>query len=141
MVIKLNEINSVANENKKRLGRGIGSGKGKTSGRGHKGQKSRSGVAIKGWEGGQTPIYMRLPKRGLVNPCKNTYKVLTTDNVLCILNNTKPSNNVITKAILMECGIIKEKDVLKLIMGNEKIDVDFRIEADKASKEAKKYLK
>ena len=62
--MKLNSLNSKNWKNKKRLGRGIGSSKGKTSGRGHKGQKSRSGVAIKSFEGGQMPLYRRLPKRG-----------------------------------------------------------------------------
>ena len=62
--MKLNSSGAKNKENKKRVGRGIGSGKGKTSGRGHKGQKSRSGVAIKSFEGGQMPLYRRLPKRG-----------------------------------------------------------------------------
>ena len=62
--MKLNTLSSRGSKNKKRLGRGIGSTKGKTSGRGHKGQKSRSGVAIKSFEGGQMPLYRRLPKRG-----------------------------------------------------------------------------
>ena len=62
--MKLNTLNSKFSKNKKRLGRGIGSGKGKTAGRGHKGQKSRSGVSIKSFEGGQMPLYRRLPKRG-----------------------------------------------------------------------------
>ena len=62
--MKLNSLNVKIKKNKKRLGRGIGSSKGKTSGRGHKGQKSRSGVAIKSFEGGQMPLYRRLPKRG-----------------------------------------------------------------------------
>ena len=62
--MKLNELNAKVSKKKKRLGRGIGSSKGKTSGRGHKGQKSRSGVAIKSFEGGQMPLYRRLPKRG-----------------------------------------------------------------------------
>ena len=62
--MKLNELKNKSSKRKKRLGRGIGSGKGKTCGRGHKGQKSRSGVAIKSFEGGQMPLYRRLPKRG-----------------------------------------------------------------------------
>ena len=71
--MKLNELPSIANQEKKRLGRGIGSGKGKTSGRGHKGQKARSGVAIKGFEGGQSSIFMKLPKRGFNNIFANKY--------------------------------------------------------------------
>ena len=65
--MKLNALNSKKVKSKKRLGRGIGSGKGKTCGRGHKGQKARSGVAIKSFEGGQMPLYRRLPKRGFKN--------------------------------------------------------------------------
>ena len=68
--MKLNALNSKNSKSKKRLGRGIGSSKGKTCGRGHKGQKSRSGVAIKSFEGGQMPLYRRLPKRGF-NSIKN----------------------------------------------------------------------
>ena len=66
---------------KKRLGRGIGSGKGKTSGRGHKGQKSRSGVAIKGFEGGQMPLYRRLPKRGFVNIFKKNFNIFNLSQI------------------------------------------------------------
>ena len=70
--MKLNKLNDNdgAKSSKKRLGRGVGSGLGKTSGKGHKGQKSRSGVSIKGFEGGQMPIHRRLPKRGFKNPFK-----------------------------------------------------------------------
>ena len=72
--MKLNKLSSKNSKPKKRLGRGIGSTKGKTSGRGHKGQKSRSGVAIKSFEGGQMPLYRRLPKRGF-NSIKNKHNV------------------------------------------------------------------
>ena len=69
--MQLNKLYSKGKKSKKRLGRGIGSGKGKTSGRGHKGQKSRSGVAIKSFEGGQMPLYRRLPKRGFKSIINN----------------------------------------------------------------------
>ena len=84
--MKLNELSSIANKGKKRLGRGTGSGKGKTSGKGHKGQKARSGAVIKGFEGGQTPVYMRVPHRGFNNIFKKHYKVLTTDSIqnMCV---------------------------------------------------------
>ena len=72
--MKLNSLSSKNKKSKKKLGRGIGSGKGKTSGRGHKGQKSRSGVAIKSFEGGQMPLYRRLPKRGFKNFNSNLKK-------------------------------------------------------------------
>ena len=76
--MKLNELSASpgSNKQKKRLGRGIGSGKGKTAGRGHKGQKARSGVALKGFEGGQMPFYRRLPKRGFTNIFRKEYDVV-----------------------------------------------------------------
>jgi len=81
--MRLNELkdNPGARKTRIRVGRGIGSGKGKTAGRGHKGQKSRSGVAIKGFEGGQMPIHMRLPKRGFNNYTKKRYSELTLGNL------------------------------------------------------------
>lgn len=140
--MKLNELPSIANQEKKRLGRGIGSGKGKTSGRGHKGQKARSGVAIKGFEGGQTKLYQRLPHRGFVNIFKTHYKVLTTDIIMDLIDSgTLNKDEVITKDILVEKKIIKKDELVKLIMGKRPVNVDFKIEADKTSKEANKYLK
>lgn len=139
--MKLNELSRIANKGKKRLGRGIGSGKGKTSGRGVKGQKARSGVAIKGYEGGQTPMYMRIPKRGFNNSVfKTDYRVLTTDILLDLFaSGTLNPMEPITKEILIEKKIIKSKDLVKLIMGRDEIDVDFKIEVDKTSKEAEKF--
>lgn len=140
MTVKLNELERIANKPKKRLGRGIGSGKGKTSGRGVKGQKARSGVAIKGYEGGQTPLYMRIPKRGFTNIFKTNYRVLTTDILLDLFaSGTLNPKESITKQILIEKRIIKSKDLVKLIMGKDSVDVEFKIEVDKASKEAEKY--
>lgn len=140
--MKLNELPSIANQGKKRLGRGIGSGKGKTSGRGHKGQKARSGVAIKGFEGGQTKLYQRLPHRGFVNIFRTKYRMLTTDIVMDLINSgTLNKDEVITKDILKEKNIIKKDDLVKLIMGKRPVEINFKIEADKASKEASKYLK
>ncbi len=138
--MKLNEMPRIANQNSKRLGKGIGSGKGKTSGRGHKGQKARSGVAIKGFEGGQCPLFMRLPKRGFNNIFRNEYAVLTTDNVINFIKSGVLSKDI-TKADLIEKNLIKTGDKVKLIMGKGIIDIDFKIEADKASEEAKKYVK
>ncbi len=139
--MKLNELSRIANKGKKRLGRGIGSGKGKTSGRGVKGQKARSGVAIKGYEGGQTPMYMRIPKRGFNNSVfKTNYRVLTTDILLDLFaSGTLNPMETITKEILVEKKIAKSTDLIKLIMGKDEIDVDFKIEVDKTSKEAEKF--
>ena len=140
--MKLNELPSIATQEKKRLGRGIGSGKGKTSGRGHKGQKARSGVAIKGFEGGQTKLYQRLPHRGFINIFKTHYKVLTTDIIMDLIDSgTLNKDEVITKEILIEKKIIKKDELVKLIMGKRPVNVEFKIEADKTSKEASKYLK
>ncbi|MBR2141584.1 MAG: 50S ribosomal protein L15 [Rickettsiales bacterium] len=140
--MKLNELPSIANQDKKRLGRGIGSGKGKTSGRGHKGQKARSGASINGFEGGQTKLYMRLPKRGFTNIFKTQYKVLTTDTIMNLFDSgTLNKSEVITKDILTKKKIIKKNELVKIIMGKKPVNVDFKIEADKASKDANKYLK
>ncbi len=141
MTMKLNEMPRIANQDKKRLGRGIGSGKGKTSGRGHKGQGARSGVSLTGFEGGQTSLFMRLPKRGFNNrKFRNEYKVLTTDMILNLISK-KVLTNDITKENLIAANIIKEGEAVKLIMGKEEIRENFKIEADKASKEASKFLK
>ena len=74
------------NFTKKRVGRGIGTGKGKTSGRGHKGQKSRSGVSLKGFEGGQMPIYRRLPKRGFTNIFKNKFNIINLFKIQSLID-------------------------------------------------------
>lgn len=139
---KLNELPNIGNKNKKRLGRGIGSGKGKTSGRGHKGQKARSGVAIKGFEGGQTPIYMRLPQRGFSNIFRKHYKILTTDSILnMFISGTLDPKKTVTKSELIDKKIIKKNEDIKIVMGKKEVDIKFEIEADKASEKAKQYLK
>ena len=123
--MKLNTLNFKPSKNKKRLGRGIGSGKGKTAGRGHKGQKSRSGVAIKSFEGGQMPLYRRLPKRGfksmkdkkiaMINLSKiqdiiKRKKILPNTKIsLPNLQKTKLINNKYNKLKLLGSGDIKEK--------------------------------
>mgnify|MGYP006097458237 CR=1 FL=1 len=125
--MKLNSLYSKNSKNKKRVGRGIGSGKGKTSGRGHKGQKSRSGVAIKSFEGGQMPLYRRLPKRGFkkinspkkylakINLSKIQYifekKIILPNNVLSLasLQKVNQVNKKYKKIKLLGTGEIKEK--------------------------------
>ena len=124
--MKLNSINIKFKREKKRLGRGIGSTKGKTSGKGHKGQKARSGVAIKSFEGGQMPLYRRLPKRGF-NPIKNKYPIAMINLFkiqkiiekkvtfpekkvnLSILQKSKLINKKYKKLKLLGFGDIKEK--------------------------------
>ena len=102
------KLNSLVKNNKKkiRVGRGIGSGKGKTSTRGHKGQKSRSGVAIKSFEGGQMPLYRRLPKRGFKNFRKQNTAILNLSKIQNICENKK--NNLSTSLNLQ---ILKEKKI------------------------------
>ena len=100
------QLNSLTKNNKKkiRVGRGIGSGKGKTSSRGHKGQKSRSGVAIKSFEGGQMPLYRRLPKRGFKSNKRKNIAILNLSKIQSILD--KPKNEI--KNVL-DIKILKEK--------------------------------
>jgi len=139
---KLNNLKSVRPESIKRLGRGIGSGKGKTSGKGHKGQRARSGKNKRSgsFEGGQTPIYMRLPKRGFSNALyRKVYKVITTDTILSLIESKKLNKNI-TKKDLIEAKLINGKKPVKLIMGKNPVNVEFKIEADKSSKQAEKYL-
>ena len=90
--MNLNEIkdNHKATKDRKRIGRGIGSGTGKTSGKGHKGQKARSGVAVKGFEGGQMPIHRRLPKRGFTNINRVPFVELNLDNIEKLIANLIP---------------------------------------------------
>ena len=135
MTIKLNCLvnNEGERTSRKRVGRGIGSGKGKTCGRGIKGQKSRSGVAIKGFEGGQMPIHRRLPKRGFNNYTRVSYQVINIDNLVEAVNFKKISPDNITVASLIEAGLIRKNTPLKLLsIGDTSIKLN--IEVDKASK-------
>ena len=128
------QLNSLPKNNKKkiRVGRGIGSGKGKTSSRGHKGQKSRSGVAVKSFEGGQMPLYRRLPKRGFKSLKKNNTAILNLSKIQSILEKTK---NDIKKNI--DLKILKDKKYIKLkILGTGEIKKNIEISAHFASKEA-----
>ncbi len=108
--MKLNQLrdNIGARKNRKRVGRGAGSGTGETAGRGVKGQKSRSGVAIKGFEGGQMPIHMRLPKRGFVKPNAKKFNVLTLERLQQAITAKKINPaKTITVASLKEAGVIR----------------------------------
>ena len=133
------QLNSLVKINKKkiRVGRGIGSGKGKTSSRGHKGQKSRSGVAIKSFEGGQMPLYRRLPKRGFKSLNKNIIAVLNLTRIQNIIE--KPKNNIKTS---IDLKTLKEKKLInkrfkKLkILGTGEIKKNIEIAAHFASKQA-----
>ena len=108
--MKLNEIrdNPGARLKSKRLGRGIGSGKGKTSGKGVKGQKAREGVALNGFEGGQLPIYRRLPKRGFKNPFRKEYAPLNLDKLEKAVESGKlPAGETITESALEAAGVVR----------------------------------
>ena len=121
---------------KKRLGRGIGSGKGKTSGRGVKGQKSRSGVAIKSFEGGQMPLYRRLPKRGFKSLKKNNTAVLNLDKLQKIIENKKDVGLNLDIKVLKDKKLLNKKyDKLK-ILGSGEIKKQIQISAHFASKQA-----
>ena len=116
--MKLNEIkdNEGAKKSAKRVGRGIGSGSGKTSGHGQKGQKARSGVAINGFEGGQMPIYRRLPKRGFKNPFAKEFAVVNLDTIQKAVDAGKLNAAAIDIAALMNAGVIsKELDGVRLL--------------------------
>ena len=139
-MIKLNNRNKI-NKSKIRVGRGIGSGKGKTSGRGVKGQKSRSGVAIKSFEGGQMPLYRRLPKRGFNPVGKKIIAILNLDKIQSYIDkkNIKTSDTL-NSDLLKKLNLInKNSDKLK-ILGSGAIKDKINIEADLASKSAVEKL-
>ncbi|MEE8294437.1 MAG: 50S ribosomal protein L15 [Sphingomonadales bacterium] len=134
--MRLNDLrnNAGATKNRTRVGRGIGSGKGRTGGRGMKGQKSRSGVAIKGFEGGQMPITRRLPKRGFVNIFRTTFSVANLGRIQKAIDDKKLSaSKPVNKETLFEAGVIgsMKKDVKLLAKGELKTKIT--IEVFKAS--------
>ncbi len=140
--MKLNTIADKASIKKpKRVGRGIGSGTGKTSGAGHKGQKSRSGVAIKGFEGGQMPLHRRLPKRGFKNRFRTEYSVINIGDIDKAISDKKiDSKKVITNEAFFKAGLIRNKNVLVKILGNGKTNHSLNLRVDKASKSAIKLI-
>jgi len=126
---------------KMRVGRGIGSGKGKTSGRGVKGQKSRSGVAIKSFEGGQMPLYRRLPKRGF-NPLKK-YKIakINLNQLQSLIEKKKLTDQqIINLKLLISLKVFDKKNKRLKILGNGEIKSKINIETDSISKSAKEKL-
>ena len=125
-----------------RVGRGIGSGKGKTSGRGVKGQKSRSGVAIKSFEGGQMPLYRRLPKRGFNPIGKKSIAVLNLDKIQSYVDNKKiKTTDLLNSDLLKKLKLINKNSNKLKILGSGEIKVKINIEADLASKSAVDKLK
>ena len=139
-MIKLNNRNKI-NKSKIRVGRGIGSGKGKTSGRGVKGQKSRSGVAIKSFEGGQMPLYRRLPKRGFNPIVKKNIAILNLDKIQSYIDkkNIKTSDTL-NSDLLKKLNLIDKNSNKLKILGSGAIKDKINIEADLASKSAVEKL-
>lgn len=137
--MKLNEIkdNDGSSKDRIRVGRGIGSGKGKTGGRGVKGQKARSGVAINGFEGGQMPIYRRLPKRGFKNIFSSDFAVVSLGRIQAAIDAKKlDASSLIDAAALKAAGVIRRpKDGVRVLADGE-LNVKVSIEAAGASKAA-----
>ncbi len=137
--MKLNELsdNKGARRNRVRVGRGIGSGKGKTGGRGVKGQKSRSGVAIHGFEGGQMPLHMRLPKRGFTPPYRKKLTIVNVGRLQQAIDNGKlKADGDIDEQTLVDCGVVRRKlDGLRLL-GDGEVTSALSITAYSASKGA-----
>ena len=122
---------------KTRVGRGIGSGKGKTSGRGVKGQKSRSGVAIKSFEGGQMPLYRRLPKRGFNPITNNDIAILNLDKIQKYIDKKKiKTSDILNSELLKKLDLINKNSEKLKILGNGEIKDKINIEANLASKSA-----
>ena len=135
-MLKLNNRNKL-NKTKIRVGRGIGSGKGKTSGRGIKGQKSRSGVAIKSFEGGQMPLYRRLPKRGFNQIGKKNVTILNLNKIQTYIDKKSINiKEVINSELLKKLKLINKNTTKLKILGSGEIKDKINIEADLASKSA-----
>jgi large subunit ribosomal protein L15 len=123
-----------AAENKKRVGRGMGSGMGKTSARGHKGQRSRSGSRMmRGFEGGQMPLHRRMPKRGFTNIFRQEFNIVNLDKLSAIGEST------ITPDVLLKAGVISTKHPVK-ILGNGELSVALKVHAHKFSKSAQEKI-
>ena len=139
-MIELNNRSKI-NKPKIRVGRGIGSGKGKTSGRGLKGQKSRSGVAIKSFEGGQMPLYRRLPKRGFNPIKKEKIAILNLDKIQSFIDKkTIDTSIVLNTSLLKKLKLINKNSIKLKILGTGEIKNKINIEANLASKSAQEKL-
>jgi len=137
--MKLNELhdNPGATKSRKRVGRGVGSGTGKTAGRGIKGQKSRSGVAIKGYEGGQMPLYQRLPKRGFNMRNRKKFAVINLGLLQKFIDAKKlDAKKDITEDVLLETGIIRRKLDGVRVLAKGEITAKIKLTVTGASKSA-----
>ena len=139
--MKLNLLNSKKSKTKKRLGRGIGSSKGKTCGRGHKGQKSRSGVAIKNFEGGQMPLYRRLPKRGFKSSKNKDIAIINLTRIQqSFENKIILPNNKVNLLILQKSKLINKKYAKLKLLGMGDIKEKFEAEVNFVSNSAKEKI-
>ena len=137
--MKLNELRDYdgATKKRKRVGRGPGSGMGKTAGRGIKGQKSRSGVAINGYEGGQMPLYQRLPKRGFNKPNRKKFAVINLGLIQKFVDEKKlDAKKAITEDVLVETGIVRRKLDGVRVLAKGEISAKLNLEVTGASKAA-----
>ena len=139
--MELNSLRYKVKLKKMRVGRGIGSGKGKTSGRGHKGQKSRRGVSIKSFEGGQMPLYRRLPKRGFISFKKEKIALINLDKLQKLYDSKKITDNtIINISELKKNNLLKKKDTKIKVLGNGDLKNKLKLEVDFISKAAKKKI-
>ena len=136
--MQLNQIKSDSKKSKKRIGRGIGSGTGKTSGKGHKGQKARSGVAIKGFEGGQMPIHRRLPKRGFKNIFRKEYVPINLGVIQKLINEKKiSSEKPLNLEALLKVGLLKKNNSYIKILAKGEFKTKLKFIGFSFSKNAK----
>ena len=139
--MELNTLISKNKKSKKRLGRGIGSSKGKTSGRGHKGQKSRSGVAIKSFEGGQMPLYRRLPKRGFKSIKDKSTAIINVSRIQDIIKDKKIlPNTIVNLENLQKSNFIGNKYRKLKLLGTGDLKEKINIEVNYISKSAKEKI-
>lgn len=143
MSLSLRGLPKIKRNSRIRVGRGIGSGKGKTSGRGVKGQKARTGHStVRGFEGGQTPVYMRLPKKGFTNVLRKEYEVVNIRDIANLVKNNKIADSgILTKEKLAELNLIKNShSKVKLIMGKDNaVSLNLKIAVDSYSAKAKLF--
>ncbi|QVK21439.1 50S ribosomal protein L15 [Mycoplasmatota bacterium] len=135
--MKLHEIKPVqGSKDRKRVGRGVGSGTGKTAGKGHNGQNSRSGGGVRlGFEGGQTPLFKRLPKRGFTNFTRKEYAIINLEDL-----NVFEEGTVVTPELLMEKRMIRKLEAGLKVLGNGKLDKKLTIKAHKVTRSAQEKI-
>lgn len=136
--MRLNELRDNVGSRKvrKRIGRGMGSTKGKTSGHGQKGQKARTGVSLNGFEGGQNPFYRRLPKRGFHNPSRVEYDVVNLGDLEIAISEGRLNAKSINRAALVEAGLLNRKATLVKLLAKGDLKSSLEIEVNKASSAA-----